>query len=125
LIHDQFSCPTYTDDAARAIVHLLTRTGPLPPTVHVANSGTASWHQVGEVVLDALRTLVRDGAALPPPKAVTMAGCGFLGDRPKNSSLNTELLAELGFVPPHWADAVREFCAKLVQTDPSPAVKAA
>lgn len=123
LIHDQFSCPTYTDDVARAIVHLLTRPGPLPPTVHVANVGTASWHQVGEVVVDALRTLVPDGAALLlPPEAITMAGCGFLGGRPKNSSLNTELLAGLGFVPPHWADAVRAFCAKLVQTDPSPAV---
>jgi len=121
LIHDQFSCPTYTDDVARAIVHLLTRPGPLPPTVHVVNSGTASWHQVGEVVVDALRTLVPDGTALLPPKAITMAGCGFLGGRPKNSSLNTELLAGLGFVLPHWADAVRAFCAKLVRTDPSPA----
>jgi dTDP-4-dehydrorhamnose reductase len=106
LIDDQFSCPTYTVDLAAALVFLLGRgvTG----TVHAANVGTASWYQVARVALAAYDDKLP--ADLLP---VTLAEQPFLGGRPKNSSLDTALLAGMGHPMPHWTNAVRRFCREL------------
>jgi dTDP-4-dehydrorhamnose reductase len=106
LIDDQFSCPTYTVDLAAALGFLLGRgvTG----TVHAANVGTASWYQVARVALAAYDDELP--ADLLP---VTLSEQPFLGGRPKNSSLDTSLLAGMGHPMPHWTDAVRRFCREL------------
>jgi dTDP-4-dehydrorhamnose reductase len=108
LIDDQFSCPTYTVDLAAALVFLLGRgvTG----TVHAANVGTASWYQVARVALAAYDDELP--ADLLP---VALADQPFIGGRPKNSSLNTALLAGMGHPMPHWTDAVTRFCRELKQ----------
>lgn len=113
LIDDQFSCPTYTADLARAIIHLLAAAQPVTGTVHVTNAGSASWHQVGEAVLAALAELRGAPGGLTPPRPVALADCGFLGARPADSSLSTGRLARLGYAPPDWQDAVRRYCALL------------
>ncbi|WP_327324797.1 dTDP-4-dehydrorhamnose reductase [Streptomyces sp. NBC_01210] len=105
LVADQYSLPTYTGDLARALVFLLTRPEPVAGTVHVANAGTASWYDVGL----AMRELRPD---MPEPKPLTMAECGFVGGRPRDSSLSTERLAALGLTLPHWRDALERFCAR-------------
>ncbi|OLF17237.1 dTDP-4-dehydrorhamnose reductase [Actinophytocola xanthii] len=104
LIDDQFSCPTYTVDLAAALVFLLARgtTG----TVHAANTGSASWYQVAQV---ALATRHDTPTLLPVP----LADRPFLGTRPRDSALNTDLLASLGHPMPHWTDAVTRFCREL------------
>lgn len=110
LIHDQFSAPTYTVDLARALAFLLsTESGPTG-TIHVANAGRASWHQVGEY----LRELVAaELPAAPAPEPVAIADWGFLGGRPVDSTLNTDRLAALGWTMPTWQDAVARFHASL------------
>jgi dTDP-4-dehydrorhamnose reductase len=115
LIVDQFSCPTFTTDLAAALVHLLVETPDLTGTVHVANAGSASWHQVGEIVASAL-AVIGQGVAVPPKLVpIRLADCGFLGERPRDSALNTERLAELGHVMSGWAEAVHRFCVRLVE----------
>jgi dTDP-4-dehydrorhamnose reductase len=44
---------------------------------------------------------------------VALADMRFLGGRPRDSSLNTELLASFGHVMPHWTDAVVRFSREL------------
>lgn len=106
LIDDQFSCPTYTDDLAAALVFLVGRgvTG----TVHAANTGSASWYEVAQVAMSAY------DAELPADLLpVALADRPFLGGRPRNSSLHTGLLAALGHRMPHWRDAVTRFVGEL------------
>jgi dTDP-4-dehydrorhamnose reductase len=108
---DQFSCPTYTPDLARAIVHLLTAARRFSGTVHAANAGTASWHQVGMAVRAAVAAHGFDAGRLPVPAPVALDDCEFLGARPRRSALSTRRLAGLGFQMPGWQGAVRRFCA--------------
>jgi dTDP-4-dehydrorhamnose reductase len=115
LIADQFSLPTYTADVAQALIFLLT----LPRvtgTIHVANSGTASWFEVGTYILSELNGSGQHGLTAEP---VTMADCGFLGNRPRDSTLNTDRLACLGCPMPDWRDAVRRFCGRLGMAAPA------
>jgi dTDP-4-dehydrorhamnose reductase len=108
LIADQFSLPSYTADVAQALIFLLT----LPRvtgTIHVANSGTASWFEVGTHILSELDGSCQGVTAEP----VTTADCGFLGDRPRDSTLNTDRLTCLGCPMPDWRDAVRRFGGRL------------
>jgi dTDP-4-dehydrorhamnose reductase len=109
LVADQFSLPSYTADVAQALTFLLT----LPRvtgTIHVANGGTASWHEVGTYILSELNGSRWHGLAADP---ITMEECAFLGDRPRDSTLNTDRLTCLGCPMPHWRDAVRRFCGRL------------
>ncbi|GIH66730.1 dTDP-4-dehydrorhamnose reductase [Microbispora siamensis] len=106
LIDDQFSAPTYTADLAEALVFLLTRERPVEGVVHVANRGSASWYEVGRE----LAAIARDsGRTWPEPERVSMDACGFRGGRPRDSTLNTDLLAGLGHTMPTWQDALRRF----------------
>jgi dTDP-4-dehydrorhamnose reductase len=112
LISDQFSRPTYVADLARAIVFLLTCDRPVSGTIHVANEGRASWYEVGRFA-----AVGHDGASPPTVTPVAMDGRGFLGPRPRDSTLNTDRLAALGHTLPSWRDAVRRFRAELDRTD--------
>jgi dTDP-4-dehydrorhamnose reductase len=110
LIADQYSRPTYVGDLARAIVFLLDKGRDVTGTIHAANSGSASWYEVGEHALSVL-----DPALAVPmaPERLALKDCAFLGERPRNSTLNTERLTRLGWEMPSWRDAVRRFCERL------------
>jgi dTDP-4-dehydrorhamnose reductase len=110
LVHDQFSIPTYTVDLARALVFLLTRDKPVTGTIHVAGSGSASWYDVGRYLVS---LVAPDEAERLRPRPVPMDECGFLGGRPRDSTLSTDRLRELGFTMPSWQNALRRFCATL------------
>ncbi|MFI6067021.1 dTDP-4-dehydrorhamnose reductase [Micromonospora sp. NPDC051227] len=111
LIHDQFSSPTYVLDLAEALVRTIL--SPTRPTgvIHVANSGSASWHEVGLVVAGHLR---RAGRRAGDPAAVSMNDGGFAAARPRDSTLATERFRALEAALPHWSDAVRRFCDVLL-----------
>lgn len=113
LIDDQFSCPTYTVDLADAIRYLLTECPTVTGTVHIANGGTASWHDVGRLSLRAYDPALVISMA---PTPTSIDDCGFLGGRPHDSTLNTNRLAGLGYRMPAWSDAVIRFCARLAET---------
>lgn len=98
-IADQFSSPTYVADLAAALVWLLR--GTIAGTVHVANTGRASWYEVG------LRVAKHFGGA---PAPVSSSECGFVAERPRDSHLSTGLLAQLGYQMPRWEDAVDRYC---------------
>ncbi|MFE9402171.1 dTDP-4-dehydrorhamnose reductase [Streptomyces sp. NPDC006530] len=113
LIHDQFSLPTYTADLAASLLFLLTEGGGVRGTVHLANRGSASWYEVGQYVL---RLLGEDVAGELAPEPVSFHQAGFIGGRPRNSTLNTDRMAALGCTLPTWRDAVARFTATLQPT---------
>jgi dTDP-4-dehydrorhamnose reductase len=111
LIHDQFSNPTHTHDAARALVHLLA--GAATGTVHAVSSGRASWHQVGELLVRLLRADGLDPGGRLGVDPVALADAGLVDARPVDSALSNAKLARLGHTMPHWTDAVRAMWAGL------------
>jgi dTDP-4-dehydrorhamnose reductase len=98
-IADQFSSPTYVADLAAALVWLLRSKA--AGTVHVANAGRASWHEVG------LRVAKHLGGA---PAPVGGSECGFVAERPRDSHLSSDLLGALGYQMPRWEDALDRYC---------------
>jgi len=110
LIADQYSLPTYVEDVASAIVFLLTSARDATGTIHAANAMSASWFEVGEHALSMFDPAL---AATVAPERLALDDCAFLGERPRNSTLNTERLAGLGYTMPSWRDAVRRFCERL------------
>ena len=114
LIHDQFGSPTYTGDAAGALTHLLAESA--AGTVHVVNSGRASWLQVGEFLLSVLRG---DGVEIDERlrvEPVALSDAGLVDVRPLDSALRNEKLARLGYAMPHWTEAVRAMWAARVHS---------
>lgn len=109
LIADQFSLPTYAADLAQALIFLLERPE-LVGTIHAANRGSASWFQVGTYLLSEMDGFRADNVGTEP---VALAACAFLGERPRDSTLNTDRLAGLGCPMPDWRDAVTRFCSRL------------
>jgi len=102
LVCDQCSSPTYSADLARALVSLLVH--PVNGVLHVANTGSASWYDVGTYLLRELSL---------QPQPLPMHACGFVGARPADSTLNTDRLAVLGLGLPPWTDAVDRYRAAL------------
>jgi dTDP-4-dehydrorhamnose reductase len=111
LICDQFARPTYTEDLARAIVHLLTLEDPFVGTVHIANSGApASRYDMG---VHAVAAFDPGLAASYSPEPVAFDDCDLVGGRPRVSTLDTSRLSGLGYSLPDWRDGVDRFCARL------------
>jgi dTDP-4-dehydrorhamnose reductase len=115
LVADQFSLPTYAADLAQALIFVLARPE-LAGTIHAANRGRTSWYQVGTYLLSELDGFRAGNAGAEP---VALADCAFLGERPSDSTLNTDRLVGLGCPMPDWQDAVTRFCGRLGASDPA------
>jgi len=101
VVNDQWMTPTYTVDAAQAIVRLALRdsTG----IVHVTNSGCCTWHAFAA---EAVR-LVGLSVAVEPVPASTYAS---KARRPRNSALHAGRLASLVGAPLRsWREALRAY----------------
>ncbi len=108
LLADQFSRPTYTADLAAAMIYLISHD--VTGTVHVAGDGEATRYDLGMFAVCAVDPVLAEHYA---PEQVEFADVGYGGDRPQYSSLDTSKLTGLGFVMPHWQDAVLRLCADL------------
>lgn len=98
VVDDQWMTPTYTADAADAIVRLAD--APVTGIVHVTNPEPCTWHAL------ASEAVARVGLTVPvePVPAATFATAVR---RPRNSALGTaRLRAELGAPLRSWRDAL-------------------
>jgi dTDP-4-dehydrorhamnose reductase len=101
VVNDQWMTPTYTADAAQAIVRL-TLTG-ATGTVHVTNAGGCTWHAFAA---EALRLA---GVGVPV-EAVPASTYPSKARRPSNSALSTERLsALLGGQLRAWREALAAY----------------
>ena len=98
VVADQVGRPTFTNDLAEAILHLIDHGA--EGVVHFANSGFCSWHQFAQVIL---RESGFSGAVEP----ISSVDCERRAQRPAYSVLDLSRYTELtGHVPPHWRDAL-------------------
>lgn len=101
VVDDQYVTPTYTVDAARAILDLLSRdrTG----VVHVANAGGCTWHAFASHCVSALGLAVR-------VHRISAADRSTIAARPANTALCTARLRSLvGRSMPEWTHAVTAY----------------
>jgi len=101
VVNDQFMTPTYTMDAADAILRLAeTKTSGV---VHVTNSGACTWYTFASkaIELTSIRASVKPiQSSLYPSKA----------KRPPNSALNNSLSTTfIGGPLRRWEDALQEY----------------
>lgn len=101
VVNDQWMTPTYTRDAAGAIVKLAV--GDVTGTVHVANSGACTWHAFACEAVRAVGLEV-------PVEAVPATAYPSKARRPQNSALATERLTQvLGTPLPRWEAALEAY----------------
>ena len=101
VVDDILISPTYTRDAAQAIVQLIT--GDARGVVHAVNNGNCTWFELAKSAL-VLCQLTASLEAVPSTQFPTPAR------RAKNSALaSTRLQPEFGIVMPPWRDALRAY----------------
>lgn len=104
VVDDVRMSPTYTVDAARAVVELLRRgaTG----IYHVVNEGSCTWYEFA-------RTAVRMSGLDVPVEPVPSTAYPTKARRPPNSALSTERLARVGIRLRHWREALAAYLEEL------------
>jgi dTDP-4-dehydrorhamnose reductase len=104
VVSDQVSCPTYTRDAAAAILNLLRLHS--EGIVHVSSEGACSWHDFAR----AIAARVRPAAAVTPVPAAAYAR---RARRPAHSVLDkARYRAWTGERLPHWEQALDAYLAR-------------
>lgn len=101
VVNDQFMTPTYTTDAADAILRLIEIGA--RGVVHATNSGTCTWHAFASKAVE----LTGLNAPVQP---VPSSSYKSKAKRPANSALNTSVLTKLLGAPLRpWEHALQEY----------------
>lgn len=101
VVADQYMTPTYTVDAASAILSLAATDS--ARVIHVTNSGACTWHALASKALE-LAGIDATVAPMPTSEYTTLA------KRPANSALNTEKAgALLGERLRRWDEALEAY----------------
>ena len=101
VVNDQWMTPTYTADAAQAIIRLALSGA--SGVVHVTNTGGCTWHVLAR---EAVQLAGVDASVEPIPAASYYSKAR----RPRNSALHTGRLASLTGAPLRsWRDALRAY----------------
>ena len=97
VVNDQWGCPTYTFDLARAVYNLVIENSPFG-IYHLTNDGSISRDRFAWEIFD-YSSLMCEITALPSSKLITAAA------RPKNGVLLNTKRPQL----PRWSDAMVEY----------------
>jgi dTDP-4-dehydrorhamnose reductase len=101
VVDDQVGSPTWSADLAAGLVELGLREGPVPPVLHLTNSGQVSWHGLARAVFEELgadpaRVLPTTTDAFPRP-----------APRPAYSVLDGSAWTAAGLTAPRpWREAL-------------------
>jgi dTDP-4-dehydrorhamnose reductase len=109
VVNDQVGSPTYVNDLAETISHLLDKKSGI---YHVCNEGSCSWYIFAKAIFEE--------AGFDPylVKTITTEEFGALAPRPHFSVLeNKALLREKVQIPRPWNEALKEFIRKEVCHD--------
>jgi dTDP-4-dehydrorhamnose 3,5-epimerase/reductase len=108
VVTDQVGRLTFTDEIARATLHLLAHHVPYG-AYHVSNAGPPmSWAEVAREVFT-LRG--RDPADVRETTTEEYAAGRTVAPRPRSSVLDTRRIEAAGFTPTDARDALRDYCA--------------
>ena len=102
VVNDQFGCPTYAADLARAIMQIITSNNFISGIYHYSNKGKISWYDFAkEISLQTKSHCVVNGittAQFPTPAA-----------RPSYSVLDTTKIADtFNIIIPEWKDSLKK-----------------
>ncbi len=120
VVDDQSGRPTFTDQMAKGIFHLLGYRGglvcvdPAPYGIYdlTGSGATKSWYQIAAKVFE-LRNH-NAGAVTPVSTERYYANAsGPIASRPHLSTLSLDKLASTGFVPREWEDQLAEYVETL------------
>jgi dTDP-4-dehydrorhamnose reductase len=107
VVSDQFGCPSYTKDIAKALCNLVASDA-VPGIYHVANRGQASWYEL------ACET-IRDAGIESEVQPISTEDWPTPAPRPKFSVLDTSKYESLGFEPmPEWQTGVQRFVEEVL-----------
>jgi dTDP-4-dehydrorhamnose reductase len=104
VVSDQRGSPTYANDLAMALKHVLERK--IQGLVHAAGMGDCTWYEFACAIVSELRMEV----AVQPIRTSESAR---RAPRPSYSVLGNNILGELGIVMPHWRDALSRFIEEI------------
>jgi dTDP-4-dehydrorhamnose reductase len=100
VVNDQRGCPTYSGHLAEGLARLLEFD--LNGSVHLANSGIATWY---ELAVEALRLAGIDCEV----EAIPSEAYPMVAARPANSVMRSRVLEGSGFEPlPPWQEGLKE-----------------
>ena len=110
VVNDQFGRLTFTDDLARAIIHLLD-TDAAHGTYNFTNPGpVVSWRDIAAQVFVHLGY---DGDQVTGISGDTYAAGKTASPRPRHSALELEKLATIGFHAEPWPERLHQYLATL------------
>lgn len=102
VVSDQIGAPTFADDIASAILHIVETPGLKPGTYNYAGLGVASWYDFAKAIMETYG-LTCSVKPIPTTSYPTPAA------RPYYSVLNLQKAQAAGFPFRHWRDALAEF----------------
>ncbi|MDB9372869.1 dTDP-4-dehydrorhamnose reductase [Nodularia sphaerocarpa] len=108
VVTDQIGSPTWAQDIADAIAHIIPQLTPeIAGIYHYTNSGVISWYDFAVAIFEEAQQL---GFPLTPPKVIpiTTAEYPTLARRPAYPVLACGKISQvLGTYPPHWRQRLR------------------
>ncbi len=125
VVADQFGAPTSAFSIAEALSVILARSSSAAGLakdfaaanglVHLANTGSTSWHGFASAIVDGLKAR-RQAVTVNAVQAITTKEFPTKAMRPPNSRLDLSRLREVfGVTPPSWQQALQRELALLVQ----------
>lgn len=111
VVSDQYGCPTYAGDIAKAIISLIDANAG-GGIYHYCGNSTVSWHQFAEEIF---RQAVEQNKLVRAPvvNAITTEQYPTPAARPAFSTLSTEKIQQLGIQPSDWQSAISTVLGKL------------
>jgi dTDP-4-dehydrorhamnose reductase len=118
VVDDQRGCPTSALDLAEGILSVIdvwnggSRTG-LGETYHLAGTGSTSWCDFAQAIMDERRTHGLKIAAVAP---IHTEDWPTKAERPRNSTLDSgKFLRDFGFAMPQWRSSLAEVVGRLAK----------
>ena len=105
VVDDEFGCPTFVEDLARALVALVALRA--AGVLHVVNDGRASRYELASAVAEAAG--LDPAGVRPTTREAFLAKYPLPAARPVDSSLRNVRAAALGVVLRPWRDAIQAY----------------
>lgn len=106
VVADQWGCPTYAADLARAVLQIVQH--PHPGIYHYCNEGIISWHQLAT----AIKEITGSTCTV---NAIATSDYPTPASRPAYSALDTQKIkTQFGLHIPFWKDSLKN-CLQLLQ----------
>lgn len=109
VVSDQYGSPTYSEDLANFIIHILSDDSNEFGIYHFSNEGKTNWYELTKSIYAFAREfgLVNCNVSL---RSITTEEYPTKAERPKNSYLSKEKMKDVfQYTPRRWEDSLKDF----------------